>query len=396
MKLVSAIARRSDRPGRPGLALVTGLAVAAAFVVLAGGGSRAGALAGSRPPEPLPRLAGPALTAPTHLRIVVGESTPPFILDVDRGTMRPVSGLGLGSGRSLWSPHANLLTAVPGGVLAAVWHNACQHCAAYSVLYLIAPDGRVRRLATVGAAAGPVPVAARGAAAIWMVDRPRGGPCTLALVPNREPGVHVPCGGVEAQTQAGVWIVTANRVLIVNPLTGITVASIALPPANPASVSTTVIYPLDGSLALESVGPHYGGQDGGPFDRLRVIDLKGGQRREVAWPSYFGGIIHVTPEPNGPLVAVDFGSPAYPGPAQAEDIWMLDTDTGTFTHLPGYPAQVDIKASDIAWTSDNRLVIIAHGGGRAVLGIWKPGQTTIPLRTLPARDGYEPFVLLAP
>jgi hypothetical protein len=396
MRGVRAIARRRGPVRHPGLALVIGLAAVGALLLVTGGDGASGAVARSRPPEPLPRLTGPALMTPTHLRIVVGENTPPFILDVDRATVRSVAGLGLGPGTSQWSPRANLLAAVPGGVLAAVWHDPCQHCAAYSVLYLIAPDGSVRRLARVGASAGPVPLAARGAAAVWMVNRPRGGPCTLALVPSREAAVHVPCGGLETQTQAGVWIATANRELIVNPLTGRIVASIALPPANPASVSTTVVYPLDGSRALESVGPHYGGQDGGPFDRLSIIDLRGGQRRAVAWASYFGDILHVVPEANGPLVAVDFGAPAYPGPAQAEDIWMLDTNTGKFTQLPGYPAQVDIKASDIAWSSDSRLVIIAHGGGRSVLGIWKPGDATLPLRTLPARNGYQPFVLLPP
>jgi hypothetical protein len=392
---VRAPAQRPGRSRRPGLALVSGLAAVGVLVLATGGGGTAGALARSRPPEPLPRLAGPALTAPTRLRIVAAGNTPPFILDVDRGTVRTVLGLGLGSGTSLWSPRVNPLAAVPGGVLAAVRHDPCQHCAVYSVLYLIAPDGGVRRLATVGAWAGPVPVAARGAAAIWMLNRPRSRACTLARVPGREPGVRVPCGGVQTETQAGVWIAAANRELIVDPLTGRIVASVALPPTNPASVSTTVVYPLAGSLALESVGPHYGGQDGGPFDRLSLVDLRRGQRHTLAWPSYFGDIISIAPELNGPLVAVDFGSPAYPGPAQAEDIWMLDTNTGDFTHLPGYPAQVDIKASDIAWTSDNRLVIIAHGGGRSVLGIWKRGQATLPLRTLPATNGYRPFVPLA-
>jgi hypothetical protein len=240
-------------------------------------------------------------------------------------------------------------------------------------------------------------VAAQGVAAVWVLNRARNGACTLALVPSPTRSVRVPCGRVQAQTQAGVWIATAKRELIVDPATGSTVASIIVPPVNPASVATTVVYPLAGSLALESVGPHYGGQpDGGPFDRLSLVDVRSGRRRSVSWPSYFGGIIHVTPQLNGPLVAVDFGSPAYPGPAQAEDIWMLDTNTGSFTHVPGYPAQVDIKFSDIAWTSDNRLVIIAHGGGRAVLGIWKPGQAALPLRTLPARYGYYGFVLLAP
>jgi hypothetical protein len=395
MRAVSVIARRPVRARRPGLALVAGLAAAGVFLLAIGGGGTSGALARSRPPEPLPRLAGPELTAPTGLRIVVGGD-PPFILDVDRGTVRSVLGLGLGSGASQWSPRANLLAAVPGGALAAVWHNPCQRCAAYSVLYLIAPDGSVRRLATLRSGAGPVPVAARGAAGTWMVSRPRSGPCTLALVPSREPGVRVPCGDVQTETRAGVWIATANRELIVDPFTGGIVASVALPATNPASVSTTVVYPLDGSFALESVGPHYGGQDGGPFDRLSLVDLRRGQRRKVAWPSYFGDIIGIAPEPNGPLVAVDFGSPAYPGPAQAEDVWMLDTETGSFTHLPGYPAQVDIKFSGIAWTSDNRLVIIAQGGGRTVLAIWKPGQITLPLRTLPVRNGYSSFVPLAP
>ena len=74
---------------------------------------------------------------------------------------------------------------------------------------------------------------------------------------------------------------------------------------------------------------------------------------------------------------------------------MLDTTTGTFTHLPGYPAGVDIKFSDIAWTTDGRLVIIAQGGGRTVLGLWKPGQATLHLRTLPSRDGYHCVPLVA-
>jgi hypothetical protein len=394
-------ARTLDRRRRRRYALLALLGCAVAGIVLAyidrGGDGASRALAQSRPPEPLPRLAGPGLTGPTRLRVVVAESKPPFILDVDHGTVRPVVGLGLGPRTSEWSPGANLLAAVPGGVLTAVWHNACQHCAAYSVIYLIRPDGSVRRLARVVGAVGPVPVAARGVAAVWVLNRARGGACTLALVPSRQPGVRVPCGRVQAQTQAGVWIATANRELIVNPITGSIVASVALTPANAANVATTDIYPLDGSLALESVGPQYGAQpDGGPLDRLSVVDLRSGRRRRVPWPSYFGGIIHVTPQLNGALVAVDFGSPAYPGPAQAEDIWILDTNTSSFTHIPGYPAQVSIKFSDLAWTTDNHLVIIAHGGGRAVLGIWKPGRTTLPLRSLPARTGYYGFVLLSP
>jgi hypothetical protein len=137
------------------------------------------------------------------------------------------------------------------------------------------------------------------------------------------------------------------------------------------------------------------GADGGRPGKLSLINLISGHRRQLVWPSYFHSIIRIVPQPHGPLVAVDFGSPAYPGPAQAEDVWMLDTLTGVFTHLAGYPAQVDIKFSDIAWTADERLVIIAQGGGRTVLGLWKPGQATLRLRALPRRDGYHFVPLVA-
>jgi hypothetical protein len=69
---------------------------------------------------------------------------------------------------------------------------------------------------------------------------------------------------------------------------------------------------------------------------------------------------------------------------------MLDTTTGAFSHLPAYPAQVDIKFSSVAWTGDDRLVIVAQGGGRTVVGVWRPGAATLPLRTVPSRSsGYH-------
>ena len=143
---------------------------------------------------------------------------------------------------------------------------------------------------------------------------------------------------------------------------------------------------------LENYGLQPGGSLRRQFGHLSLVSLTSGDRRQLTWPSYFGNIIRVVPEPHGPLVAVDFGSPAYPGPAQAEDIWILNTTTGTFSHLPDYPAQVDIKASNVVWTNDNRLVIVAHGAGRAVVGIWKPGQATLPVRTVPNRFGYNAFI----
>jgi hypothetical protein len=179
-----------------------------------------------------------------------------------------------------------------------------------------------------------------------------------------------------------VILVSGNGVeRLVNPFTGSVRAR--------ASGS---LWPLHRNLVLENYGLRPGGPTGSQFGHLSLVNLMSGDRRQLVWPSYFGNLIRVAGQPHGSLVAIDFGSPAYPGPEQAEDVWVLDTGTGKFTHIPGYPAQVDIKFSNIAWTNDDRLVIVAQGGGRTVVAIWKPSGTRLPLRTLPTLPGYNSFV----
>jgi len=359
-----------------------------------GAGSSA-ASARSRPPEPLPRLSGPALATPTHMFIVASNNgVSPLVVNVDRQTVHAVPGLRVPSSYTTpWGPRVELLRATAGGAVALVSRQSCQRCVLSQAEYLIGTDGSARRIATlpriaVGATGTIETAPARGRPAIWLLRWPRAGPCSLRLIPGSAGAVHVPCGNIAAETQAGLWIGDASGEVIVNPLTGRTVARIAVSPAGVG----TALYPLWATLALENSGLQPGGSLGTQFGHLRLVSLTGGDRRQLVWPSYFGNIIRVVPEPDGPLVAVDFGSPAYPGPAQAEDIWILNTTTATFTHLPGYPAQVDIKASNVVWTNDDRLVIVAHGGGRAVVAIWKPGQATLPLRTMPNRLGYNAFI----
>jgi hypothetical protein len=375
---------------------VTGATLAAASVLvgaflLASGGATNTDAQRSRPPEPPARLTGRVLTDPTGLLIVAhGNEGPPFILNVDRQTVSSVHGLDLPVRRATaQSPIVGSLSPAPGGVMADVQHTRSQ------TEFLIAPDGAVRHIATLATRGGDNTLAAREADATWVLTWPHRGPCTLRLVPGTRPAVPVPCGSLTADTTAGVWITTARQWSIVDPLTGRTRARTAItPPAYPDDQVGDQLFALHGDLALETLGPHLVGVSGGQPRELRLVNLISGHRRQFGWPSYFGDIISVAPEPHGPLVAVDFGSPAYPGPAQAEDVWMLDTTTASFTHLPGYPGRVDIKFSDIAWTTDGRLVIIAQGGGRTVLGLWKPGQGTLRLRTVPSGDGYH-FVPLA-
>lgn len=154
------------------------------------------------------------------------------------------------------------------------------------------------------------------------------------------------------------------------------------------------IKPISGTFVLENSRPSVD-----VSGKLTLVDLMTGARRELRWPSILPTVQRIAVEPHGPLVAVGFVSVAYPGPQQADDIWLLNTASGTFTHLPGFPAQDSIKASGIAWTDDDHLVVVAESNTdtstRVVLGIWRPGQTTLPLRAIPTlAGGYNQFVPL--
>jgi hypothetical protein len=388
-------ARRRQRAQRRLAAAATvaaGFAVVGAFLLASGGGGTISASARSRPPEPLPRLSGPALATPTHVFIVASNNGgSPFIVNVDRQTAHAVPGLGvLTSYATLWGPHVELSRATAGGAVAVISRQGCERCALSQVAFLIASDGSVRRIAALPNIGPRVTgtletTPALDALGTWVLSWPHVGPCTLRLVPGTRAAVRVPCGNLGLATEAGVliWSASYSTEALVNPLTGRVRARVA-----------GTLWPIHGDLALENYGQQPGGPTGMQFGHLSLVNLISGHRRQLHWPSYFGDIIRVVPEPHGPLLAVDFGSPAYPGPAQAEDVWMLDTTTGKFTHLPDYPAQVDIKASDVVWTNDDRLVIVAEGGGRTVVGIWKAGQATLPVRTMPSRRGYNSFIPL--
>ena len=102
------------------------------------------------------------------------------------------------------------------------------------------------------------------------------------------------------------------------------------------------------------------------------------------------------PEPHGSLVAVEFADPAYlHSGRQASDVWLLDPRTGAFTHVPGFPILEHLKFSDIAWTGDHRLIVVAQGGGRTAIGVWRPGSAQLRVGTVPRLAGYSQFVPLS-
>jgi hypothetical protein len=343
----------------------------------------AGSLVGARAAGPLPVLTGPPLVGPTHLSLVVGDNrSPPFILDVDSQTVRALPSLGIPARPTLWSPQLSL-TLTAGRALAVVTHQACAHCAISQTNFLIGADGSVQRSTTLTLTRHEYTTPAFGSTRTWVLTWPHGGGCTLRLVPGARRAVGVPCGTPGSDTASGLWLGTGHSEMLLDPLTGRIRERVP--------VTGRRFDPLHGDLALESIG------SSDPTG-LTLVNLATGSRKRLTWPSILHFSYQVFAEPNGPLVAVWFGDPAYPGPAQAVDVWLLDTTTGKFSHVPGFPAQQDIKFSHIAWTSDHRLVVVSQSGEgtRTVLGVWTPGQGTLPVLSVPthAGGGYYQFVPL--
>jgi hypothetical protein len=98
-------------------------------------------------------------------------------------------------------------------------------------------------------------------------------------------------------------------------------------------------------------------------------------------------------------VALAFANPSWTSAAgQAFDVWVLDTKTGKLTELPGMPAFVELKGTNMAWTTDGRLVLLAQSGRKGIVAVWRPGQRQLARRTthLPGRErsGSDSFALL--
>jgi hypothetical protein len=324
----------------------------------------------------------------THLRLAVSENGGPVsIVDIDRHSARAVTGLDLSPGPS---PEVTL-TAHDDGVLAVATHWSCLTCTGNRAFpdrqtdYLVPADGSAKRISSFELTRHQYTAAAFDSTATWVLTWPRRGPCTLLLEPGGGSAVGAPCGTPEIDTAAGLWLWNGGVELLVDPSTGRTLRRID---------TADALTPLPGDLALESGGGLY------PAG-LVLVNLATGARRPLRWPSGLHFSYAAVPAPHGPLVAFWFGAPAYPRPPhqtvnQAADLWVLNTDTAAFTHVPGFPALDSLKQSNVAWTSDDRLVVAASGGGRTVVGIWRPGQSALPIRTVPALDGYSNFVPLTP
>jgi hypothetical protein len=116
--------------------------------------------------------------------------------------------------------------------------------------------------------------------------------------------------------------------------------------------------------------------------------MRSGANRRLRWPAkpdYGLGI--VTGEPDGRRATVDF---AKYSPEDRYDLWLLDTRSRRWRHLPGMPMRLIPKVTDVKWTPDRRIVILSQG----TLALWRPGERHLAVRRVkPPRQPGSNFVI---
>jgi hypothetical protein len=312
------------------------------------------------------------LTGATGLRLLV-SSNPPFLLDVDTGSVRPISGmqvrdkpvltvLAVGKDAVVWLDRRTPAARVPGAEIYVV-RRGTTAATRLGTAWDVAPtvDGR----------------------AVWLKSFTGPRRCILREVeldgrPRRAPR-RMPCSTRLVDVGTGALLVRGSSAI--DPRTGRVL------------LRASGVWARIGRYVLTTRALH------GP---LGLIDLRSGRRWRLGWPSRIGrvtsagGADEAAVQRSRGLVALAFSDPAYRGGGtQAIDVWLLDPATRRLRHLPDMPADVELKFTSMSWTSDGRLVMLARTAGRNIVAVWRPGRSRIAVRSvrLPVHDsGSDRFV----
>lgn len=302
-------------------------------------------------------LAGVPLRGRTSLRLLVADAPAPFIFDVDRGTVQRISGLPTQGDRET--------TVLPVGRHALVLSYCfSRRCPPASGVYVL------RRGSTKASRLGTAlqVVASRDGRGAWMLSRRAAGRCALREVRldgrPRRAAKRVSCRtGLVAELPAGLLVNFAGP--------GGTNEHSALlrPDGRVVRFRDWQAQPVVGNLVLSGT------------DRrtpLLLHNMASGASHRLPWPArpdYRLG--EVTGQPNGRLATIDF---AQYSPVHRYDLWLLDTTTRRWRHLPEMPARVVPKTTDVEWTRDGRAVVLAYNA----LGVWRPGEARLAVRRVKA------------
>jgi hypothetical protein len=325
--------------------------------------------------RPLP---GVPLQGPTGLRLLVNDDPTPFVVDVDTGAVRPVTGLPADPDRTA---HVESL----GGDAVVVSRRDCGGggCDAGSAAYLVRHGGTA---ATPLGAAMDVELS-RDGRGVWLLQRQDATHCTLGQVGldgrQRRPTRPMPCEAVLiGEVPAGL--------LVYGPTRGGAGPYSALVAADGTLRRLPVVVDgvAGGNLVLSTVEPGR---------QVALTDLGSGASHRLPWPSTLDGHVMglIGDHPDGRLAHVAF-YPAHSGAEQTLDVWLLDLTSRRWQRLPDMPMRLDASKPQLRWTDDGRLLLLAGlaDDPSSLVAVWRPGEPRVAVRQvrLPGperRNGYR-------
>jgi hypothetical protein len=311
-------------------------------------------------PDPKP-LAGAPLGAATGLRLLVAD-TAPFVLDVDTGRSSPVAGIPSQPG-VLWVVGV-------GGRGAVVVQGSSTKASLYGVR---GAGSRAARLG-IGSQAWPA-VDGRSAWVQVVGDRGR---CMLRRVTLDGRVVRsarpFPCA-THSDPAGGTLGLVVNRTRIVDPRSGRTVRR----------TRRGIVAVAGRTLVLA-----------GPGERLTLLDAETGAERRLPRFESLRGPGRAAVDPSGRFAVIEYAEPAWRG-TQVFDLWLVNARTGALTRLPGMPAVISLKFTDMAWTDDGRFVLLGEDDRGGFVAVWRPGEERLAVKRvrLPQRtSGSDSFAIL--
>jgi hypothetical protein len=361
-----------------------GVVVAAVMMTIAGCSAEPGPRAGrtttvsvpagggptADPNEPTRRLTGTPLTGTTRLGFLVAAD-PPVVLDTDRDELRPLEGFPRGRGRvvAVWP--------IP-GTERVLLESSCDGCEA-SDLFVVGPGAAGLEKIGTGTAAVPS-LDGRG---VWVSDHRDRSRCTLTRL------------SLDGRTRMAPRRISCGRMLVAETPLGLHWRGLDEGTAEVIEPSGGGAEVLRAHQILAVVGRQVLSDDG-TSAAFTLTDVGTGRRTPVPKPTAIGGPGPGLLAPDGRTVALSFEHPAWPGPRQRMDTWVLDLPTLRWRQVPAMPVHASLKRSGMAWTDDGRLVLLGRFDGVGdALALWRVGDGRLAVRKvgLP-RDGADGFVPL--
>ncbi len=311
-------------------------------------------------------FSGRPLGPGSGIRLLVGGDGPgdqsPAILNVDTGASTPVTGL------PDPDPRVTLSTFAHGRHTVIVVSGPA---VGQGRLYLLKGD-KARKLAT-----GWYAFPAFDDSGFWITDRPvHDGPCTVRKQAEDGKVLRRPrwsyCGALPfLDTPYGLHTRHRDESIL------LTHDSLRKTGRYPQIIAATsqelLVRQRGGNLALVTPGAE--------------------EERPIGRPTGAGEIKDGEVSTDGRYIAVPFLAPTT-GPHEHLDVWVLDTKTLQWAHLPSMPVPVDVKTRRMRWMPDGRLVLAGafvtttdayprESDHTGMIATWRPGEQALSIRRLP-------------